>query len=223
MATPALRSLPFLRQHPSAFLLAVQMVSLFCYAAFEGHGGSQALLGAIGALTLAMVVWVIIRSPALNVIGWGLASMSALLAALSWGMGKPALLVWAAVPEGLLHLYGAGAMVAYMMADDKVTRDELFAAGATFTLMAWGFAQFFWICEFLHPGSFVMGSSGGPVRTFLELLYLSFTNLSSTGLSDISPATALARVLIMVEQFIGFAYLTMVVSRLIAMTVRGRR
>ena len=54
---------------------------------------------------------------------------------------------------------------------------------------------------------------------FLELLFLRFTTLSATGLGDILPIDSAARVLVMLEQFAGIAYLAMVVSRLIGMTI----
>jgi hypothetical protein len=52
-----------------------------------------------------------------------------------------------------------------------------------------------------------------------ELLSLSFANLSATGLGDILPITSAARVLVMLEQFAGVAYVAVVVSRLIGMTI----
>jgi hypothetical protein len=63
-----------------------------------------------------------------------------------------------------------------------------------------------------------MAHSGQP-RTFLELLFLSFTTLSATGLGDILPIGSAARVLVMLEQFAGVAYIAVVVSRLIGMTI----
>jgi hypothetical protein len=59
----------------------------------------------------------------------------------------------------------------------------------------------------------------GEPWTFLELLSLSFTNLSATGLGDIVPVTPPARVLVMLEQFSGIGYVAVVVSRLIGMTI----
>ena len=35
--------------------------------------------------------------------------------------------------EAVLYFYAAGALIAYMLADHVITRDELFAVGATFT------------------------------------------------------------------------------------------
>ena len=53
----------------------------------------------------------------------------------------------------------------------------------------------------------------------MELLFLSFTTLSSTGLSDVVPIKPFARGLVMFEMIAGVAYLTIVVSRLVALTV----
>ena len=56
-------------------------------------------------------------------------------------------------------------------------------------------------------------------RTWMELLFLSFTTLSSTGLSDVVPVEAFARSLVMIEQLAGVAYIAVVVSRLVALTI----
>ena len=57
----------------------------------------------------------------------------------------------------------------------------------------------------------------------MELLFLSFTTLSSTGLGDVVPVKPFARGLVMFEMVAGVAYLTVVVSRLVALTVMRRR
>ena len=104
------------------------------------------------------------------------------------------------------------------MGDYRVTVDKLFAAGATFTLIAWGFAYLYLVCEDWFPGCFASGLEPERARTFLELLGLSFSNLSATSLGDIVPVTAPARVLVMLEQFAGIGYLAMVVSKLVTVT-----
>ena len=65
-----------------------------------------------------------------------------------------ALLPYSSAFEALLYFYAAGAMLAYMLEDQVVTRDELFAIGATFTLLAWAFAYAFTVCQAIDPGSF---------------------------------------------------------------------
>ena len=211
------------RRHPSAFLLAAQLVSLMLYAAFDGSSSGRALLGVLGVLILALVVWVIDRSPALTWVAWILVAPAIVLSLLFILLDHPALLIASALLEAALYFYGAGSMVAYMMKDYRVTTDELFAAGATFTLLAWGFAYLYLVCQTWLPGSFVGIPNPDQPRTFLELLFLSFTNLTAAGLGDILPITPPARVLVMLEQFAGIGYVAIVVSRLIGMTLVQQR
>lgn len=206
------------RRHPSAFLLAAQLVSLVLYAFFDGSTNGRALLGAFGVLVLTLAVWVVKRSPALNWIAWVLVVPAIVLSLLSVYFVNPTLLIWASLLEAALYFYAAGSMVAYMMEDYRVTLDELFAAGSTFTLLAWGFTYTYIVCQTWFPGSFTGMTNPGEPRTFIELMALSFSNLTATGLGDVLPVTPLARVLAMLEQFSGIGYLAVVVSRLIGMT-----
>ena len=207
------------RQHPSAFLLAAQLLSLILYAALGENSSGRVLLGVVGILILALVVWVIDRSPALTWIGWVLVAPAIVLSLLYIFFDNPILLIWSSWLEAVLYFYAAGSMVAYMMKDYQVTTDELFAAGSAFTLIAWGFAYLYLICQMWLPDSFIGITNPGEPRTFLELLFLSFTNLTAAGLGDILPVTPPARVLVMLEQFAGIGYVAVVVSRLIGMTL----
>jgi len=211
------------RHRPSAFLLAAQLLSLALYVAFEGVPGGRILLGVFGMLVLLLVVWVVVRSPAISWVAWTIAVPAVLLSLLSWIYVNPALLIWAALLEAVLYFYGAGGLITYMMSDERVTIDELFAAGATFTLIAWGFAYLYLVCQAWSPGSFAGGTHPQEPLSFLELLFLSFANLSATGLSDIVPVNSGSRVLVMLEQFAGVAYIAVVVSRLIGLTIVSRK
>jgi hypothetical protein len=103
-----------------------------------------------------------------------------------------------------------------------ITRDELFAVGATFTLFAWAFAYTFTVCQAIEPGSFIAAVDPSGQRSWMELLFLSFTTLSSTGLSDVVPIKPFARGVVMLEQLAGIAYVAMVVSRLVGLLVMRR-
>lgn len=210
------------RYHPSAFLLAAQVLSLMLYAAFDGVHSGRALLGAFGIVVLLLAVWVVRRTPAIDWIAWILAIPAFVLSVLSALIVDPALLAWLSLLEAALYLYAAGSLIAYMMGDYRVTTDELFAAGATFTLIAWGFAYLYLVCQTWYPRSFIGENNPGQPRTFIELLFLSFTNLSAVGVGDVLPITPPARVLVMLEQFAGVAYIAVVVSRLIGLTLLRR-
>ena len=109
-----------------------------------------------------------------------------------------------------------------MMGDMHATTDELFAAGATFTLLAWGFAYSFVVLQAVQPGSFSAAVNAELPRTWSELMFLSFALLSSTGIGDVIPIRPLARALTSLEMFVGVGYLAAVVSRLIGLTLLRR-
>ena len=107
----------------------------------------------------------------------------------------------------------------YMLSDREVTTDELYAVGATFTLVAWAFAYLYVIMQIAQPGCFTAAVNPGEQRTWTELLFLSFTTLTSTGLSDVLPITAHARSVVMIEQLAGLGYVALFVSRLVGLTI----
>ena len=133
--------------------------------------------------------------------------------------GDDALLPYSSAVEAVLYFYAASALIRYMLADHEITRDELFAVGATFTLVAWAFAYSYTVCQAIEPGSFTVAVDPNGDRSWMELLFLSVTTLSSTGLSDVVPIKAFARGLVMLEQLAGIAYVAMVVSRLVGLLV----
>lgn len=210
------------RRHPSAFLLAAQLASLVTYPLLDGDTG-RVLFGAFGVVIAALAVWVVMRSPAVKSVAWVIAVpavMLSIVAAIFPGAGVGLL---ATLLEACLYFYAAASLTAYMLSDHRVTSDELFAAGATFTLLMWGFAYTFVACQAIYPGAFTGLVEPERPRTWMELLFLSATNLSATGLGDVLPIHSAARVLVVLEQICGVGYIAVVVSRLIGLTVAGAR
>lgn len=114
------------------------------------------------------------------------------------------------------YFFVSYAMIRYLFHDEKVTRDELFATGAAFTVVAWGFAYVFAAAQVIWTDSF-SGIDGVAEQDWFELLYLSFTTLTSLGLSDILPVGDHARSLVIVEQIAGVFYVALVVARLVGL------
>jgi hypothetical protein len=211
------------RREPSAVLLAVQLSAILVYPFLEGSGASRALFSLVGILVMALVILAVRASPALTVFSLLLGVPAAVLLLIQAATDSPALNPYSSALEAVLYFYGAYALIRYMLADHEITRDELYAVGATFTLVAWGFAYMYTVWQAIEPGSFVAAIDPDAQRTWMELLFLSFTTLSSTGLSDVVPVDAFARSLCMIEQVVGVAYVAVVVSRLVALTIPRRR
>jgi len=212
------------RQHPSALLLAAQLLSLLLYPMMDGHYGERVMFGAVALIVVPLAVLVVTRSASSNWIAWMLALPAIVLSASAIALDMPHLVVWSAILEAMLYFYAAYSLIRYMLSDHTVTTDELYASGATFTLLAWGFAYAYFVCQAWYPQSFAGMVEPERSRSWLELLFLSFSTLSGVGNGDIIPLGPHARVLVMLEQLAGVGYIATVVSRLIGLTiVRGRK
>ncbi len=92
-------------------------------------------------------------------------------------------------------------------------------------MVAWAFAYVYAAAQLVWPGSFISYSSpdASADLAWFELLYLSFTTLTSVGLSDVYPVLDHARSLVMIEQIAGVLYVALAIARLVGLTKTRRR
>ena len=211
-----------IRREPSAILLIAQLGGVLLYPFMESSDVGRALFSVFGIAILALVVLAVRSTPAANWFGLALGLPATVLLLIQAVTGDDALLPYSSALEAVLYFYAAGALIAYISKDHEITRDEIFAVGATFTLVAWALAYSYTVCQAIEPRSFIAAIDPNGDRSWMELLFLSFTTLSSTGLSDVTPVKPFARSLVMIEQLAGLAYVAMVVSRLVGLMVMRR-
>lgn len=210
------------RRHPSAVLLAVQLAGLLLYPLLEGSHAGPLALSAFGITVLIVTTGMVRLTPGLTWLSISLALPAIVMLLLEALLGWTGLRPWSAALEAVFYFYAAASLVAYMLGDTRATTDELFAAGATFTLLAWGFAYSFLALQAAQPGSFSAAVNPTQPRSWSELMFLSFALLSSTGIGDVIPVRPMARALASLEMFVGVIYLAGVVSRLIGLTLVRR-
>ena len=215
--------LRLLGRHPSALLLVAQLLAVLAYPFLDQSPAGRAVIGVVGTVVVLLALWAVRRTPALSWVAalLGLPALVTTVLEATHPDNDPLVLV-----NALLHapfyFYISYGMIRYLFHDQRVTRDELYATGAAFTVVAWGFAYVYAVVQVVWPGSFA--GSGGGDRSWFELLFLSFTTLTSVGLSDVTPVLPHARSFVMVEQVAGVFYVALVVARLVGLTVaRGAR
>ena len=216
-------NLDYVRRTPSATLLVVQLAGVLLYPWFEDSPKGRAVFAAFGLVVLGVALRVVRRSPWATWLAFVLAVLVVLLSVIFAITPHPALPIAIAALQAAFYFYAAGSLIAYMMQDWVATTDELFAAGATFTLLVWGFAYTYLACQAVFPGSF-----SGPVDPAARAPGWSCCFSASpfcrvSGLSDILPVTPFARALVMLEAFSGVMYIALVVSRLVALTVVAKK
>ena len=213
----------YLTAHPSAMLLGAQLMQVLAYPFLGQSRLGGAIIGVIGMLAVGSAVLAVRRTPNVSRVVFFLGAPTIVFTLLEAVFYENSTII---LVSGLLHapfyFYVSYAMLRYLFHDDRVTRDELFATGAAFTVVAWAFAYIYAATQVLWPGSFI-GATGEGDRPWFDLLYLSFTTLTSVGLSDILPVLGHARSLVMVEQVAGIFYVALVVARLVGLSfVRAR-
>lgn len=214
-----LRWLVRILRHPSAVLLLVQLIGLLLYPFIEHTRPARALFGAFGVLVLCLAIAMVQRTPGRVWVSAAIAVPAVLFNVLDLTLGLPELKPWWAALEALFYFYAATCLIRYMLADRRATSDELFAVGATFTLLVWAFTYLFVLCQTLQPGCFAAAVNPDAPRSWTELLFLSFALMSSTGIGDVIPVTVHARAVASLEMFVGVMYMALVVSRLIGLTL----
>jgi Ion channel len=131
-----------------------------------------------------------------------------------------------AIDEGdsrfLLHSWAFGAalyaatigyLLRYVFQRQVMTADKLYGAAAAYLMLGvlWGYL--YAIANHLQPGSFAFG--GAVISPPLsDLLYFSFTVLTSTGFGDAVPVLRYARGLCVLEQLVGALFLAILIARL---------
>ena len=208
------------RRHPSAVLLAAQLMGVVLYPFMGESPTGRAMLSLFSLFVLLLAVWALRTTPALTwvtiLLGVPVVVLTVMEALNPTGR---ATMLWSAVLHAAFYLYTTIGLLLYMFRDRKVTPDELFATGATFTVVAWAFAYLYVAVQVIWPGSFVAATNPEAPRSWVELLFLSFTTLTSTGLSDVIPVLAHARALVMIEQVAGLMYVALVISRIVGLTL----
>ena len=209
--------------HPSAMLLGAQLLQVLAWPFLGGTTVGRAFLGVIGMLAVGSAVLAVRRTPHVSRVVFFLGAPTIVFTLLEavFSHIDPIVIV-----SGMLHapfyFYVSYAMLRYLFHDDVVTTDEYYATGAAFTVVAWGFAHLFAAVQAVWPDSF--SNASGFEHTWFELLYLSFSTLTSVGLSDIVAVGGEARAVLMVEMMVGVFYVAMVVARMVGLTMmRSRR
>jgi hypothetical protein len=213
--------LPF-AQLPNAWLLLALVLQVLSYPFLEYYHGGRVAIAGFDLAILALALRASRAGGHETSLGYVLA-VPAMALAVADVLGKSAGVYAASlVAQALFHAFVVVCLLRYMLRDEIMTRDELFAAAGLYVLMAFVFAYLYALIEHWQPGAFVINAANNPrgLTRWWDLLYFSFTCLTSVGFGEITPANDHARSLVMIQQMIGVLYFALVVSRLVTLQTR---
>ena len=107
--------------------------------------------------------------------------------------------------------------------EPHVSVDTLFGTVCVYLLMGLAWAGAYTYIENVAPGSFKLGGAldQGNVPLWSDLLFFSFTALTTVGYGDMTPVTSQARSLATMESTAGVLYLAILVARLLGLHLGG--
>lgn len=104
----------------------------------------------------------------------------------------------------------------YIFLARAVTQDVLYSAIAVYLLIATTFTPIYAAIEFLNPGAFASAYETIAIE-WPQLVYYSFSTLTTLGYGDIVPINMWAKALAAFEAVIGVLYIAMLMARLVSL------
>ncbi|MGQ0583094.1 MAG: ion channel [Reyranella sp.] len=219
-----IRRLAYVRRNRCSVLVAA-----LCFFILANPLFSASLVGATALATglfiiLVLAVWALrARRPFV----WALAALAFItidaLVANRLGVDwiRPVALAATAAFVSIVTI----ALLRYVLDRRAITTDKVFGAVAAYMLIALSFACVFGLQQVFEPNAFHAALGHGPDGrlNWSDLMYFSFTVLTSTGFGEITPATPFARALVVLEQVLGVMYVAFLIARLANMYGRERR
>jgi hypothetical protein len=105
-------------------------------------------------------------------------------------------------------------LLSYVLRREVLTLDKLYGAASAFLMLGVLWAYFYSILLEFYPGALAAGGTPVLEAKVSELLYFSFTVLTSTGFGDIVPVHPVARMLCVLEQVVGILFIAILIARL---------
>jgi len=105
-------------------------------------------------------------------------------------------------------------LLAYVFRRDVMTMDKLWGAAAAYLLLGFTWALAYALTQQHAPASFALAGTPRDLEP-ADLVYFSFTVLTSTGFGDIVPVLQPAKTVVVLEQVVGTLFAAILVARLI--------
>lgn len=208
-----------LRQLPNLFLLMALLAQVALYPLLQRQAHGKAALAAVDWVILILALRAARSSGNESRLGYVLLGPAIVLNALVAFWPNHLAILLSLLAQCAFHTFIIVCLLRYILSDDNMTLDELYAAASLYVLMAFAFSFLIAAIEQLAPGSFYINPANNPdgLVGWWDLVYFSFTCLTSVGFGEITPVSDYARSVVMIEQMSGVLFLAIVISRLISM------
>lgn len=118
----------------------------------------------------------------------------------------------------LFYVLTIGYLLMYILQHKIMDTDKLFGAASAYLMLGLLWTYLYSLILTLDPGSIEglnASGAGSAANTGIQLVYFSFTTLTTTGFGDIRPITSPALILAVLEQITGTLFIAILIARLV--------
>ncbi|MFH2020666.1 MAG: potassium channel family protein [archaeon] len=184
---------------------------LFLYPYLEGSGLESTILNIAFSIVLLTGVYAISYDRMHLVTGVFLA-VPALVT--NWLNYPSEHIMIAHVFAIMFYFYAIISILTYIMKAVHITSDVLFGAISVYIIIGITFGVLFSLISIAYPGSFTAGEN-----SWSDLVYFSFSTLTTVGYGDIVPITTLARSLSVIEMVTGQMFITIILAKIVGIYI----
>ncbi|MGH8754385.1 MAG: ion channel, partial [Burkholderiales bacterium] len=196
------------------FLLFLALLALLVAMPFLSETAyGRGLIGLLNFIVLVTAVAAVGRSRLSFVIACllGLPALAFQILALQSGLPGHFALSWSS--SAAFYAFTVAHLLYYVLHRDTMTADMLYGAVATYIMVAILWAFLHGVLQYFHPGAYALG--GTPKNLNMgEIIYFSFTVLTTMGFGDITPMLIQSRFLTILEAVAGVMYVAILIARL---------
>ncbi len=202
---------------PFLYLLITELGLIVVFPLTVGSGAEAHFFRLFTTALFAVAMYTVLGEGRITAVALALGIPPvAIYAANSLGY-VPRLHLLAMILGSVYLMFMTGVFIYEVLLHPAVTSDTLYGAIAAFLLIGFTCGLIFAVIQQVSPGSFRDTVEPARVIRPPELIYFSFTTLTTVGYGDIVPRHGFAKAIAMLESLMGVLYPAVFVGRLIGL------
>jgi hypothetical protein len=196
------------------YLFCALVLLIIAVPLYEDSAAGRIALNILSLLILLSGASVIGRGAGAFVISLLLAAPAGIFQVLGYASADVRYVILSQAFAAGFYFITVSYLLLYSLRPDVLTMDKLYGAAAAYLMMGVMWAYFYTLLLWIHPGALTMNGEPLIATEPSTILYFSFVTLTATGMSDILPVAALARILCMFEMVTGVLFIAVLIARL---------
>jgi hypothetical protein len=206
------------------YLLILLIALIILFPMLKGSQLRGIALNSVFSFTLIAILYGLRGKRLIIYIGMAIGVPWLTVVWINLGMDIPALRAVSAMLMTLLFSYTLVILIRHIVEANEISADLLGAAGCIYLLIGFAWSGICMTIEIIKPGSYVQIKVDGyhPIRHASDLVYYSFTTLTTLGYGDITPQSSITRSFAILEAITGVLFMSILIGALVGIYVAHR-